>query len=128
MKKENKAIKNRIIRDIRNLFEHEEENYDKPVIVGNFQSNNYSEYKRKGDRKTLWIKRYLNKTRPYLKDTINNLNTSDTWRIQLTITINFTLSKDDNDEGHAMQWKSDNIETMINDEADEVMEALLISK
>ena len=31
--KENKAIKDRIIRDTRNLFEHEEENYYKPVRV-----------------------------------------------------------------------------------------------
>ena len=45
LKKENKAIKNRVIRDIRNLFEHEEEeSYYKPVRVGNFCSNNYIEY------------------------------------------------------------------------------------
>ena len=40
MKKENKAIKNRIIRDVRNLFEHEEEDHYKPVRVVNFWSNN----------------------------------------------------------------------------------------
>ena len=34
IKKENKAIKGRIIRDIRSLFEHkEEENYYKPVLI-----------------------------------------------------------------------------------------------
>ena len=34
-----------MIRDIRNLFKHEEEqeNYYKPVRVGNFWSNNYSD-------------------------------------------------------------------------------------
>ena len=31
--KENEANKNRIIKDIRNLFEHEEEGYYKPVAV-----------------------------------------------------------------------------------------------
>ena len=37
LKKENKAIKYRILRDIRNPFEHEEEeNYYKPVRAGNF--------------------------------------------------------------------------------------------
>ena len=46
MKKENKAIKDRIIRDIRNLFEHEEQDYYTPVRVGNFSSNNYIEYER----------------------------------------------------------------------------------
>ena len=35
LKKENKPIKDRIIRDIRNLFEHEEEDQYKSVRVGN---------------------------------------------------------------------------------------------
>ena len=39
LKKENEAIKGKVIRDIRNLFEHEEEDYYKPVRVG-FWSNN----------------------------------------------------------------------------------------
>ena len=83
LKKENKAIKDRIIRNIRNLFEHEEENnYYKPVSVGKFWSNNYIEYELN-----------LNKIRPYLKDIINNLKISDTWKIQLTIAINFISSK-----------------------------------
>ena len=73
LKKENKAIKDRLIRGIRNIFEHEEESYYKPVRVGKFSSNNYFEYKNKGDRKTLSVKKYLNKIRPYLKDIINNL-------------------------------------------------------
>ena len=38
--KETKAIKDRIPRDIKNFFEHEEEeNYYKPVRVSNFCSN-----------------------------------------------------------------------------------------
>ena len=49
MKKENKAIKDRIILDIRNLYGHEEYYY-KPIRVGNFWSNNYIEYKSKGNR------------------------------------------------------------------------------
>ena len=73
LKKENKAIKDRITRDIRNIFEHEEDDYYKHVRVGNFRSNSYIEYKSKDDRKTLSVKKYLNKIRPYLKDIINNL-------------------------------------------------------
>ena len=61
-----KAIKGRLITDIKNLFEQEEKDYYKPVRVGNFYSNNYIEYKTNGDR---------NKT--ILKD-INNLKNSDT--------------------------------------------------
>ena len=40
-------IQNRIIRDIRNLFEHQDDYY-KPVRACNFWSNNYNEYKSKG--------------------------------------------------------------------------------
>ena len=89
--KENKAIEDRIFRDIWNLFEHED--YYKPVRAGNFWSNDYIEYKVKGDRKTLSVEEYLNKIRSYLKDIINNLKKSDTWKIQLTITIDLFLLK-----------------------------------
>ena len=42
LKKETKTIKDRILRDSKNLFEHEKEekNYSKPVRVGHFWSNN----------------------------------------------------------------------------------------
>ena len=84
--KEIKAIKYRILRDIKNLFEHEEGNYYKPVRVRNVWSNNYIENESSSDRnKTLSDEEYLNKTKPYLKDIINNLKKSDTWKIQLAI-------------------------------------------
>ena len=114
LKKENKAIKNRIIRDFRNLFEHQEEDYYKPVRVGDFWSNNYIEYESKGDRnKTLSVEECLNKIRPYLKDIINNLKKSSTWKIQVKIATDFISSKD-NDEKHVIHSRSDNIENMIN--------------
>ena len=47
------------------------------------------------------------------------------WKIQLTITINFISSKNDNDEEHVTHSKSDNIERMINDEANEVVKNFL---
>ena len=78
--KETKAIKDRIFRDIKALFQHEKEeaNYYKLVRVSNFWSNNYSEYQRSGDRnKTLLVEEYLNKIRPYLKNIINNLKKSN---------------------------------------------------
>ena len=67
---ENKAIKDRILSDIRNLFEYEEENYYKLARVNNFWSKYYT-YESKDDRKTLSVKKYLNKIRPYLKNIIN---------------------------------------------------------
>ena len=39
-----------LIRDIKNLFEHEEEDYHKPVRVSNFWSNNYIEYESNSDK------------------------------------------------------------------------------
>ena len=72
------------------------------------------------------LKNILIKIRPYLKDIINNLKKSDTWKIQLTIANNF-ISSIDNDEERVMHSKSDNIEIMINDEADEVIKELFDS-
>ena len=80
--KEIKAVNDRILRDIKNLFD--------------------------------------------LKDIINNLKNSDMWRIQLTIANNFICSID-NDEEHVMHSRSDNIEIMISDEADEVIKELIDS-
>ena len=64
----------------------------------NFWRNNHIEYESNGDRnKKLSVEEYLNKIKPYLKDIINNLKKSDTWKIKLTIVNNFISSKD-NDE------------------------------
>ena len=76
--------------------------------------------KSNGDReKILSIEEYLNKIRPSLKD-INNLKKSDTLGIQLTLVINFISSKDSDGEC-LMYSKSDSIEIMIKDKADEVI-------
>ena len=50
--KETKEIKDRILRDIQNLFEHkkEEKKYYKPVRANIFCSNNFIEYESNGDR------------------------------------------------------------------------------
>ena len=68
--------------------------------------------------KALSVEEYLNKIRPYLKDIINNLEKLDTSKIQLTIANNFIYFRD-NDKKRVMHPKGDNIEIMINDEADE---------
>ena len=70
------------------------------------------------------VKEHLNKIKLYLKDT-SNLKKSDTWKIQFTISDDF-ISSIGNDEKHVMHSKSDNIEIMINDEADEVIKELFI--
>ena len=68
------------------------------------------------------IREYLDKIKPYLKD-INNLEKCDTWKIQLTIAINFIYSND-TDEERVMNSMSDKIEIMINDKADENIKEL----
>ena len=92
-----------------------------PVRVNNFWSRSYIEYERNEDRnknKTILKETYLNKIRTYLKDIMTSLKKSDTWKIQLTISINFTSCKD-GDEERVMHSKSDNIEIIINNKADE---------
>ena len=69
--KQNK-IKDRIMRDIRALFELENEDYYKSIGVSN-----------------LSLYEFLNKIKPYVRNVIIGLQNSDTWKIHLTIAINF---------------------------------------
>ena len=48
------------------------------------------------------------------------------WKIKLTIANNL-ISSTENDEDRVMNWKNDNIEIMINDEADEVLKQIFDS-
>ena len=57
------------------------------------------------------VKEYLIQMKPYLKDTITNLQKSGTWKVQLTIAVN-VISCKDNDEEQVMHSKSDNLEVM----------------
>ena len=90
-------------------MEHEEEEkYFKTVRYEIFGATYFIEHESKGDRnKTLSIEEYL---RPYLKDIINNLKKSETWRILLTIANKFSFSVENG-----------KIEIMINDKADKVL-------
>ena len=98
----------------------EKKNY-KPISVSNFWSNNYIEQESNSDKnKILSVKKHLNKIRPYLKGIINNLKKSDIWKTQLTIGNNF-ISSIDNDEECVMHSKSNNIEIMMNDKAQEII-------
>ena len=60
-------------------------------------------------------------------DIIINLQKSDTWKIQLTITTNFISSKDDDEEERVMNSNSNNIEFMSYDNANEVANELFNS-
>ena len=74
-----RLIKDRIIRDIRSRFEQQEEDYSNPKSVSNFWNNNYIEYESNGDR-NLSLDKYLNKSKPYLRNIIIDLQSSGTWK------------------------------------------------
>ena len=126
LEKKNESTKDRIIRDVFNLFENWEDYY-KPVRVDIFWSNNYIRYESNSDRnKTLLVEEYINKIRSYLKDIINNLKKFDARKIQLTVTIIFAFSKY-NDEERVMDLKRDSKKIMINDKVDEIIAELFES-
>ena len=115
-----KSIEDRTIRDIQNLFKQEEDYY-KPVRVGNVYINIYSEYGSNGDKnKALSIREYLKEIKPYLKNIINNLKKYDILKMQLPIAINFISSKDTNEE-RAINSKNDSIKILIYNKADEII-------
>ena len=62
--------------------------------------------------KSLSIKNFLDRIKPYLSDIINDDKTQGKWEIHLTMAINFIFSKD-SEETCTMHTKSDNIEFMI---------------
>ena len=54
--------------------------------------------RRKRKKKGIRGKENINKIKSYLRDIIIDLQSSDTWKIQLTIAINFISSKNTEEE------------------------------
>ena len=72
-------------------------------------NNSYIQYECNGDKnRNLSLHEYLKKTEPFLRNIIIDLQNSDTGKINLAIAINFTFSKDGQEE-HVMHSRSDNI-------------------
>ena len=68
--------------------------YYKRIRENDGWSNNYIKHKSNGEQnRILSVEAYLHKISPYFRDIINDLKQSDTWKIQLTITINSFLLK-----------------------------------
>ena len=69
-----REVNNRIIRDIRTLFEQEEKVYYKPKRVSNLWNNNYIEYESNDDKnRNLSLDKYLDEIEPYLRNIIIDL-------------------------------------------------------
>ena len=77
------------IRNIKDLFDLSiDEDYYKPIITKDAFNGNYIQYESKGDKgKNLAIKKYLDMTKPYLSDIINDHKTQGKWRIHSGNTI-----------------------------------------
>ena len=115
-----RLIKDEITRDIRTLFGKED--YYKPKRVNNFYNNNYIEYKRNDDgNRNLSLDEHLNKIKPYLRGIKTDLQNCDTWKIQLTIAINFVSSKNAEKE-RLMHSKSNNIKFTSCNDANKVVD------
>ena len=73
-KNNHRLIEDSIVRDIRTLFEQEDDaDYFERKRVSNFLNNNYIEYESNGDRnKNLSLDRYLDKIEPHLRDVITD--------------------------------------------------------
>ena len=94
LKKENEAIKGKIVWDIKTIFKREEDHY-KRTSVDSFWNYNYIKFESNGDRnKNLLVKEYLKEIKPYLKDVISDLQKFGAGKIQLTMAINFISCKD----------------------------------
>ena len=90
-----KLIKDRIIENIRAVFENEEEHCYKPKRVSCFRKNNYTEHEINGDKNSNFsLDEYLNKIKHYLRNIITDLQNSDTCKTQVTIASNIKSSKD----------------------------------
>ena len=74
----------------------------------------------------LSLDEHLNKIKQYLRNISIfkiHIQNSDSWKIQLTITINFLSSKDSEEE-RAMHWYSDNIKFTSYSDANDLNEKL----
>ena len=71
----------------------------------------------------LKIREYINTTRPYLSDIIDNHKTQGEWKIHLTMAINFISSKD-SDETRTMHTINGNIKIMKSSETDEIIKGI----
>ena len=74
-----RVIKGYFVRDVKTLFQEDEEHYYEPKRVTNFSSYNYIEYEINGDKnRNLSLDECFNETEPYLRNTIIDLQNSDT--------------------------------------------------
>ena len=78
------VIKDKVLRGTRVLVESDNDQFFKPIKAVYAFSSNCIEYESDGDNdKSLSIKEYLNKIRPYLSHMIKDFKTQGEWKIEL---------------------------------------------
>ena len=120
-----RLIKDIAIRDIRTLFckkkiiiNQKEQAISIIMIILNMKVMMIDE--------SISLDEYLNKTELYMMDIIIDLQKFDTWKINLTIAINFISSTDSGKE-RIMDSKSDNIKFKSYNDVNEVVNELIDS-
>ena len=88
-----------------------------------FWNNNYIQYESNGDKNNNLS---LDEIKPYLKDIIIDLQSSDIWEIELTIAINF-ISSEDTEEERVIHSMSDNRKFTSYNDVNEVVNKLFES-
>ena len=70
-------------------------------------NNEYVDYQSSGSRNTnLLLNESVNNIKPYMRDLTTDCQTSDTWKIQLTVAVDFIFTRGAEEE-HVMHPSSD---------------------
>ena len=118
--REKKEHNEKLIRDLRTLFEQEKDYY-KSERASNFWNDNYIDFESNGDKnRNLWLVEYLNKIKPYLRNIIIDLQNSDTWKNPLTIAINLISLKNAKEE-RLMHSRNNNIKFTLYSVSNELL-------
>ena len=113
------------------MFEADNEDYYKPILVKSSFNESYKCYESRGDKdKKISIEQYFDMIKPYLVDLINENKAIETspneWKIQINMHINFVSSNDTGEIRTVFVW-SDNEEIRLGNETDDIVKRLINS-
>ena len=111
------------------MFEADNEDYYKPILVKSSFNESYKCYESRGDKdKKISIEQYFDMIKPYLVDLINENKAIETspneWKIQINMHINFVSSNDTGEIRTVFVW-SDNEEIRLGNETDDIFKRLI---
>ena len=116
---------NKIIRDLRALYEAKEDYYQPKKIKGAFDDD-YIKYESNGDKdKTLSIEKYLNMIRPYFGKIIDDHK--DGWKIRLVLEISFVSTVKNSSDSYTIDVYSKNVSILIGYKIDNIIKELFKS-